>query len=219
MCIEGKLWFFLRLQIKQTLDGIFLNQSKFEKDLVSKFGLSESKPLDTPINSNEKITKDIDGVDVDSTEYRSIIRSVLYFTASRLDISFSVGACESYQATPKESHLKAAKRIIRYVHGAINFSLWYPFDTTLVPVEFLDDDWAGNVDDHKTTSGGCFYVGNCLVSWHSHKQNSKSLSTVEAKYIAIGSGCTQLLWMNQMLANYDLSQDTMNLFVDNSSAI
>lgn len=72
MNMEGELWFFLRLQIKKIVDGIFLNQSKFTKDLVSKFELSESKPLDTPISTSEKTTKDIDGVNIDSTKYRSI---------------------------------------------------------------------------------------------------------------------------------------------------
>lgn len=107
----------------------FLNQSKFSKDLVSKFRLLESKPVNTPISTSEKITKDLDGIDIDPTKYRSIIGSLLYLTASRPDIVFSVGACSRYQATPKESHMKAATRVIRCVHGIINFGLWYPFDT------------------------------------------------------------------------------------------
>lgn len=170
-----------------------MNQPKFVKDLVSKFELSESKPLDTPISISEKITKDIDRVNVDPTGYRSIIGSLLYLTASRLDISFSAGVCARYQATPIESHLKVAKRIIRYVHGTINFGLWYPFDTTPVLARFSDANWVENVDNCKSTSGGCFYVGNFLVSWYSRKQNSISLSTTEVEYLAVGSGYTQLL--------------------------
>lgn len=91
---------------------------------------------------------------------------------SILDIAFNVGACARYHATSKESHLKAAKRVIRYVHGTVDFSLWYSFDTTLVVSRFLDADWASNVDDSKSTSGGCFYISNYLVSWHSRKKNS-----------------------------------------------
>lgn len=113
--------------------------------------------------------------------------------ASRPDIAFSVGACARYQAAPKESHVKVAKRVIRYVYGIINFRLWYPFDTTAVVAGYSDADWAGNVDDCKSTSGGCFYVGNCLVSWHNQKQNSISLSTAKAEYIIARSGSTQLL--------------------------
>lgn len=73
-----------------------MNQFKYTKDLVSKFGLLKSKPLDTPINTSEKITKDIDGVNVDSTEYRSIIGSLLYLIISKPNIVFSVGVYARY---------------------------------------------------------------------------------------------------------------------------
>ena len=84
---------------------------------------------------------------------------------------------------------------------------------------YCDADWAGSTVDRKSTSGGCFYLGNNLISWFSKKQNCVSLSTAEAEYIAAGSSCTQLLWMKQMLADYDVGQDVMTLFCDNISAI
>ncbi|KAK0583735.1 hypothetical protein LWI29_002305 [Acer saccharum] len=84
---------------------------------------------------------------------------------------------------------------------------------------FSDADWAGNCDDRKSTSGGCFFLGNNLVSWFCKKQNSISLSTAEAEYIAAGSGCTQLMWMKQMLVDYGFNQGTLTLFCDNMSAI
>ena len=77
----------------------------------------------------------------------------------------------------------------------------------------------GNADDRKSTTGGCFYVGANLVAWISKKQNSVSLSTAKAKYIAAGSCCSQLLWMNKVLIDYGISQDTMVVYCDNSSAI
>ena len=124
-----------------------------------------------------------------------MIGSLLYLTASRSDISFSVGACARYQANPKESHLTCVKRIIRYVNGTLDFGLWYPYDTSLIVARYSDSDWAGNIEDRKSTSSACFYIGDCLVAWLSKKQNSISLSTAEAEYIAAGSCCTQLLWM------------------------
>ena len=75
------------------------------------------------------------------------------------------------------------------------------------------------MDDRKSTLGGCFYLGNNLVSWMSKKQNSMSLSTAEAEYIATGSCCTQLLWMKKLLHDYGILQDTMCVFCDNTSAI
>ena len=75
------------------------------------------------------------------------------------------------------------------------------------------------MNDGKNTSSGCFYIGNCFVAWMSKKQNFVSLSTVEAKYIAAGSCCSQLLWIKQMLRDYGIDQRTMVVFCDNTSAI
>ena len=80
-------------------------------------------------------------------------------------------------------------------------------------------DWARSVDDRKSTSGGCFYLGNNLISWMSKKQNSVSLSTAEAKYIATRSCCTQLLWMKKLFHVYRIPQEMMSVFSDNISAI
>ena len=148
-----------------------------------------------------------------------MIGILLYLTASRPDISFSVGVCARYQAAPKESHLLAIKRIIKYVSGTLSFGIWYSFDTNDCLSAYSDADWAGDVDGCKSTSGGCFYFGSALASWMSKKQNSISLSTAEAEYITAGSCCTQLIWMKQMLEDYGISQGTMTIYCDNTSAI
>ena len=124
------------------------------------------------------------------TLYRSMIGSLLYLTASRPDISYSVRVCARYQANPKESHMIALKRIIKYVKTTVEFGVWYSKDTSDVLAGYSDSDWARNVDDRKSTLGGCFYVGNNLVSYMSKKQNSISLSTTEAKYNVAGTCCT-----------------------------
>ena len=104
--------------------------------------------------------------------------------------------------------MTALKRIIKYVKTTAEFGLWY-----------FDADWTGNVDDRKSTSGGCFYVGNNLVSWIIKKQNSISLSTVKAEYIAADSCCTQLLWMQKLLHDYGICQEHLIIYCDNTSAI
>ena len=119
----------------------------------------------------------------------------------------------------KESHIIAIKRIIRYVNGTLEFGLWYSRDTNVNLASFSDADWAGNADDRKSTNGGCFYLGNNLVSWHSKKQNSISFSTTEAEYIALGNCCTQLLWMKQMLIDYSIVLGEITVYYDNISAI
>ncbi|XP_052297011.1 secreted RxLR effector protein 161-like [Citrus sinensis] len=148
-----------------------------------------------------------------------MIGSLLYLTASRPDIFFSVGVCARYQANPKESHLAAVKQITHFASGTINDGIWYTNDTNSSLAGYSDADWAGNTNDRKSTTRGCFYLGNNLVSWHSKKQNSISLSMAEAEYIAAGSCCTQLLWMKQMLEDYGMAQGILIVFCDNTSAI
>ena len=97
--------------------------------------------------------------------------------------------------------------------------MWYSKDTSDVLAGYSDADWAGNANDKKSTSGGCFYVGNNLVSWMSKKQNSISLSIAEVEYIAASSCCTQLLWMQKLLHDYDIFQEHLTIYCDNTSAI
>ncbi|XP_051134932.1 secreted RxLR effector protein 161-like [Andrographis paniculata] len=187
--------------------------------MIEKFGLRDSKVFRTPLGQQDKLSKDDDGKIVDQKLYRSIIGSLLYLTASRPDISFSVGICARFHSAPKESHLKAAKRILIYVKGTAELGLWYSNRSSLDLIGFTDSDWAGCCDDRKSTTGGCFYIGDNIVSWSSKKQNSIALSTAEAEYIAAGSCCAQLLWIRQMLHDYGIVQDSFTLFCDNTSAI
>ena len=193
MSMIGELTHFLGLQICQQDSGIFLSQSKYAKNLVKKFDLESTSSVRTPMSPNVKLTVDLLRKNVDPSLYRSMIGSLLYLIASRPDISYSVGMCARYQANPKESHMTALKRIIKYVETTAEFGVWYSKDTSDVLAGHFDADWAGNANDRKSTSGGCFYVRNNIVSWMSKKQNSISLSTAKAEYITTDSCCTQLL--------------------------
>ncbi|XP_050289681.1 secreted RxLR effector protein 161-like [Quercus robur] len=169
--------------------------------------------------TNAKLTNDPSGEAVDISLYRSMIGCLLYLTASRPDIAFSVGVCSRFQSNPKVSRLNVVKRIIKYVSGTCDYGLFYRKESNLSLVGYSDSDWAGNADDRKSTIGGCFYVGANLVAWMSKKQNSVSLSTVEAEYITTGSCYSQFLSMKKLLSDYEISQDIMVVYCDNSSAI
>jgi len=115
MSLVGELKYFLGFQIKQSSDGIFISQSKYISELLKKSGAENSKPLKTPMSPSTKLNKDEKGVTVDQKKYRGIIGSLLYLTTSRPDIMFSVCLCARFQSNPKESYLKATKRILRYL--------------------------------------------------------------------------------------------------------
>ena len=151
--------------------------------------------------------------------FRGMIGSLLYLTASRPDIMFSVCLCARYQAAPKESHLIAVKRIFRYLHGTTDLRLFYPKNTNLELIGYSDTDYAGCKTDRKSISGTCQFLGYSLVSWFSKKQNSVALSTTEAEYIAAGCCCAQILWMKQTLKDFDLIFNRTPIMCDNTSAI
>ncbi|KAK2987031.1 hypothetical protein RJ640_004757 [Escallonia rubra] len=220
MSMMGELTFFLGLQIKQSKDGIFINQAKYTKELLKRFDMEASNAFDTPMSSSLKLDKDEKGKDVDIKRYRGMIGSLLYLTASRPDIMFSVCLCARFQACPKESHLIAVKRILRYLKGTHDLGLWFPRNTSFFDlIGYSDADYAGCKTERKSTSGGCQFLGHSLVSWSSKKQNSVALSTTEAEYMAVGACCAQILWMKQTLLDFGLKYDHIPILCDNTSAI
>nr|GFA31063.1 hypothetical protein [Tanacetum cinerariifolium] len=124
----GELTFFLDLQVFKKKDVIFLSQDKYVGDILKKFGY---------------------------LDVRSIIGSLMYLTASRLDIMFAICACARHQVTPKECHLYVVKRIFRYLKGHLKLGLWYPKESTFNLVAYSDSDYGGATQDRKSTTGGC----------------------------------------------------------------
>ena len=219
MSMMGELNFFLGLQIKQLEDGIFFNQSKYIRDMLRKFGLEDSKPIKTPMSTETKLVKYEESESVDNTKYRGMIGSLLYLTASRPDIMFSVCLCARFQEDPKTIHLEAVKRIFRYIKGTTHLGLWYPKGTGLDTIVYADSDHAGDYVDRKSTSGTCTFVGHCLTSWFSKKQTSLAISTTEAEYVSAGKACQQALWMKQALVDYGIQLNEITIFCDNKGAI
>ncbi|KAK6148391.1 hypothetical protein DH2020_019303 [Rehmannia glutinosa] len=223
MSMMGELNFFLGLQIKKCQECFYIHIQKCTKELLKKFDIEEGRTVSTPMATNVKIDKDEKGKPVDEFKYRGMIGSLLYLTTSRPDILHAICLCARFQINPKESHMSAVKRIFRYLKGTIQYGLFYPKNEKNENYSlkgYSDSDYAGNIDDRKSTSGSCQFLGDCLVSWFSKKQNCVSLSTVEAEYISAAFCCTQLLWMKQTLADYKCSfESNVPIFCDNISAI
>jgi hypothetical protein len=127
--------------------------------------------------------------------------------------------CARFQASPRESHLKATKRILRYLKHTQNVGLWYPKGAKFKLVGYSDSNYAGCKVKRKSTLGTCQLLGISLVSWLSKKQNSIVLSTAEAEYISTSSGCAQILWMKATLNDFGIKFKKVPLLCDNESAI
>ncbi|XP_050895522.1 secreted RxLR effector protein 161-like [Lathyrus oleraceus] len=181
--------------------------------------MGNCKAMATPMGSKTYVDQDEFGVSIDITKYRGMIGSLLYFTASRSDIMFSVCLCARFQANPKESHLVSIKRIMKYLKGTTNVSLWYPKGSVCDFLGYSDSDYISCKTDRKSTSGTCHIIRNALVSWSCKKQECVALSTAEEEYIIAGSCCAQILWLKQQLSDYGLNLGCIPLRCDNTSAI
>jgi hypothetical protein len=157
MFMMGELQFFLGLQIKQAKEGTFVHQAKYTK--VKKFKMDDSKPLSTLMNTTTALNADEDEEPVDQKEYQSMIGSLLYLTAMRPDIQFSVCLCAHFQALPRTSHRQAIKRIFSYLRYTPELGLWYSASSSLSLLGFPDADLAGCRVDRKLTSGTCQFRG------------------------------------------------------------
>ncbi|XP_070045843.1 uncharacterized mitochondrial protein AtMg00810-like [Nicotiana tomentosiformis] len=215
----GELTFFLGLQVKQSLKGTLIGQQKYIKELLKRFDMEASKVIDTPIATATRLDMDEPSSPVNQTMYRGIIGSLLYLTASRPDIIFSIGLCARFQSNPKESHLNAAKRILRHLKGTHDLVLYYPSGDNLDLIGYTDADYAGYLVDRKSTSGMAHFLGSCLISRGMRKQNSVALSTTEAEYVAAASCCAQLLWIKQLLEDFGVLSNCVPLLNDNTSAL
>ena len=126
--------------------------------------MEDCKPAPSPFQFGVKLSATCTSPEVDATLYRYLVSSLLYLNHSRPDLSFAIGRVARYMQTPRERHWKAAKRILRYIQGTIQFGIHYSTGGEPLLVGFIDSYWADDLDDRKSTAG---YVFQCRI-WTYH---------------------------------------------------
>eukprot|EP00253_Pinus_taeda_P008751 PITA_08751 len=179
----GLLRYFLGIEVKQTENDIFIPQLKYVAEILERFKMQNSKSAPTPTVIGLKLSKEDCNSNVNLTLYRSMIGSLMYLTATRPDIVYAVSLVSRFMETPKETHWQATKRILRYVNGTKQYGILYTATSDFRLVSYTDNDWAGSVDDKKSTSEYAFHLGFGAISWASKKQRIVSLSTPESEYV------------------------------------
>jgi len=216
MSMMGEWKFFLRIQINQWKDGVYVHQSKYTKDLLKKFKLEECKEMNIPMHQTCILSKEGKRTKVDQKLFRGMIGSLLYLTTSRPDILFSVCLCAIFQSDPRESHLSAVKRIFRYPKGTTNLGLLYRKSLDYKLVGFCD---AGEMIERKSTSENYQFLCKNMISWARKRQATIALSTTKSEYISATSCCTQLLCMKHQLEDYQINENSIPIYCDNTSLI
>nr|GEV91211.1 hypothetical protein [Tanacetum cinerariifolium] len=151
--IQEELHQFIRLDVNQSLSGIFIKQSNYVNKILKKYRLNTCDIVGTPMDIKYKLDLEQIGTPVDATKYRSMIGALMYLTSSKSNIVHATCVCARYQAHPTENHLKEVKRIFRYLRGILNMGLWYTKDGFEL-TGFLDADYARCKDTFKSTFGG-----------------------------------------------------------------
>ncbi|KAI5337779.1 hypothetical protein L3X38_017050 [Prunus dulcis] len=216
----GLLHHFLGMGVTQTEGSIFIHQKKYALTLLDKFGLKDCKSVSTPLVATDKLKRE-DGSDpADESLFRKIVGSLLYLTATRPDIMFSACLLARFMHNPSKMHYGAAKRVLRYIQGTIDYGIEYVTGKSALLVGYCDSDWSGSEEDMKSTSGYAFSFGSGAFSWASVKQHSVALSTAEAEYVSAAEATSQAIWLRFVLEDFGEEQTTATtVFCDNTSAI
>jgi hypothetical protein len=166
--------------------------------------------------------KDEDGKPIDAREYKQMVGCLMYLLATRPDLTYSVCLVARFMDRPTEMHMMAIKRILRYLKGTLTHGVLYKHTANkeLELVGFSDSDYAGDLNDRKSTSGYVFMLGTGAVSWSSKKQPIVTLSTTEAEYVAAAACACQCVWMRSVLEHLQVKQGEGTMILcDNSSSI
>jgi hypothetical protein len=215
-----------------------LDQSLYVSNVLKRFDMYDCKPVPTPECESVKLSRnDCPVSDEDKKEmgdmlkiYQEAVGSLLYAsTGTRPDIAHAVNVVSKYNRNPGQAHWMAVKRIFRYLKGTINQPLVFIAKDTLLNGQlnvsvFSDADWAGDVDDRRSTSGYVVRIGQSTVMWSTKKQKTVSLSSAEAEYMALSTAVQEVMWLRRFLCEMlDVSgmsvRVCMSVFVDNQAAL
>jgi hypothetical protein len=212
--------YFLGIEVDQSTKGIFVCQQKYAVDTIKIFCMEDCDPAETPIPLGTKLSKKHEGPIVDPTLYKSLVGSLLYLTTTRPDIMYVNNLVSRFMESPKDSHWKMEKMILRYVAGTLNFCSWYTqYDDNHLS-GYTDNDFAGSLDDRKITSGHVFHLGMNLISWASKKQPIVSISSTEVEYVIATSTSCQVEWLRRILNDMSHTEkEPTPIFCDNTSTI
>ena len=221
MTDQGKLHYILGIEAESRNGVLKLSQRKYVEQILEKFGQAQANVLSTPADPSVVLRKE-DGSSkpVNPTFYQAIVGSLLYLALqTRPDIQYAVGSCARFCASPNESHLTAAKRIMRYLKGTQEYGIVFrPEKEPLIG--YADADYAGDVDDRKSTSGYIFqFGGSSPVSWYSGKQKCVSTSTSCAEYIALGAAAREAIYLQHLFEELGVTHKPVTIFEDNQSTI
>jgi hypothetical protein len=222
----GPLSFCLGIELTQDVkkQTITLSQSKYIKETLSRFNMENYKGVTTPINRNEKLSKEMcpkteeEKKAVEMLPYQSLVGSLMYLAVStRPDIAHAVSMLSQFNTNFGEQHWRAAKRVLRYLKNTENLGLMFKKSGQEL-VGYADADWGASIDDRRSYTGYVFNFANAAVSWESRKQRTVAMSSTEAEYMALSESTKEAIHLRRFLSEVLDQPSTTIIFNDNQGA-
>ena len=207
------------IEVIQNSTGIHISQKKYAIEMLTRFKMMECNAVVNPIVPGCRLNQE-EGDPVDETMFKQLVGSLMYITTTRPDIQFVVSFISRFMAKPTEMHLAAAKRVMRYIQGTLDYGIWYKKCGKGKMEIYTDSDFAGDLSDRKSTSGNVILWDGAAVSWSSKKQSIVALSSTEAEYVAAATCACQVIWTREILEELREHQvESSVIKCDNTSAI
>lgn len=201
----GELYCFLGIKIDTKKEGLVLSQSTYLKNSLRRFGMEDCKPSKTPMEVKPSTKLETTQSIIEIKPYRELVECLMYvMLTTRPDLSAAVNYYSRFQSNVTETHWKWLKRILRYIKDTIDLCLIYKKTSTSPLVGYADSDWAGSVDDRKSTTAYLFEVFGAIVTWTTRKQTSVALSSTEAEYVALSAATGGLVWLKNLLQDFKI---------------
>ena len=208
---------FLGMNLTQTKFHVELNLSHYLNEYLRDFNMQDCNPVSTPFAAGTDFLPGDSISDADVSRFRSMVGKLLFAANTcRPDLSFAASTLSRFIKDPKANHVAAAKHVLRYIKGTMNYGLSYNRCSNFRLVGYSDSDWAGDKFDRKSITGYVFMLSGCAITWKSKKQSTVALSSTEAEYMALGDTVKELLWLVQLVQNIGLKfKNPPTVFEDN----
>ncbi|CAH9115063.1 unnamed protein product [Cuscuta epithymum] len=215
----GKLKYFLGIEVARSPDGFVLSQRKYTLDILEESGLLAGRPSTFPMEQNLKLRPDDDSPPVDASSYRRLIGRLLYLTVTRPDIVYAVSQLSQFLNSPRQTHLNAAIRVLRYLKHTPGQGIFLSSTNDLTLKGYCDADWAGCPFTRRSSTGYFITIGGSPVSWRTKKQSVVSRSSAEAEYRAMAVTVSEIVWLRWLLQDLTVNHNSPTpLYCDNQAA-
>jgi hypothetical protein len=215
----GELKYFLGIEVSRSKKGIFLSQRKYALDLLSETGMTACSPASTPMEENLKLHGNSNQVPTNKERYQRLVGRLMYLAHTRPNLAYALSVVSQFMHSPSEEHMNVVIRILRYLKSSPGKGILFTKGHNLDIHGYIDVDWAGSIQDRRSTSGYFTFVGGNLVTWRSKKQEVVARSSAEAEYRGMAKAICELLWIRNLMLDLQIKPvNPMKLYCDNKAA-